>query len=231
MAGRSFKEMPLLIFSAILAVTVSPLAILRVNEGMWAVALLDSCIVAVMLGLFLHVYLSRETRGAGVLMALIFVVGALASLLLQGVEQIYWAYPALSGTFFLLESRQAALFNALTFVAIGTMLWSSLNAIEVFTVSLTLLATTLFACSFALTAKRQQTLLQRLASVDPLTGAGNRRAQNEKLDAVNALYRRAQLTCSVLIQYPANREPLPLWRRGVYYHCRTLLTGRRREAS
>ena len=35
--------------------------------------------------------------------------------------------------------------------------------------------------------------------IDPLTGTGNRRAQNEKLDAANALFRRAEVPANILI--------------------------------
>ena len=160
MQERSFKEKLLLLLSAILSASVTPFAIMRFTQEQWASALLDTSVVCVMLGLLLHVYFTHETRGPGIIISLTFIVAALGSIYLLGNGQIYWAYPALSGTFFLLESRQAALFNALTFVAIGTMLWSSLNAIEVFTVSLTLLATTLFACSFALTAREAEFALR-----------------------------------------------------------------------
>jgi diguanylate cyclase (GGDEF)-like protein len=41
--------------------------------------------------------------------------------------------------------------------------------------------------------------LSRIANIDPLTGAGNRRAQNLKLDAANAIHRRNNSPACVLI--------------------------------
>lgn len=199
MIGRSFKELRLLLLSSILTIAVIPLAILLLRDEQWAAGVLDICIAWVMLGLFLHVYFKRETRLPGNVMGLVFVLAALGSLYLQGTSQVYWLYPALASTFFLIGIRRAVLLCTLSFLAIQVMLWNSMSATDFFTISLTLLTNILFAYSFAITGKRQRARLQHLATVDPLTGAGNRRAQNEKLDAVNALFRRSRLSGSILI--------------------------------
>lgn len=199
MTERSFKEILLLLLSAILFVAIIPFAIFRFRAEQWQAALFDSSVICVMLGLFLHVYFNRETRGPGVVMALTFVAASLGSMHLLGSSQIYWIYPALSASFFLLETRQAAILSMLSIAATVALFWTEFTATTMLTVFLTLITSILFAYSFALTAKRQQSKLQRLATLDPLTGAGNRRAQNEKLDAANALFRRAQLPCSILI--------------------------------
>jgi len=199
MTGRSFKEKLLLLLCAILAVAVTPFAIMRFRHEQWPAALLDISIVCVMLGLFLHVYFTRETRGPGIVLSLIFTVAALGSMFLLGNDQIYWAYPALTAAFFLLKTRYAALLSAVSLLAIEAMLWNSTPPAVIFTISLTLLTSMLFAYAFAVTASNQRSRLRHLATVDPLTGTGNRRAQNEKLDTVNALFRRAQVPGSILI--------------------------------
>ena len=197
--GRSFKEKLLLLLTAILAVAVTPFAIMRFRHEQWAAALLDTSIIFVMLGLFLHVYFTRQTRGPGITLSLIFTVAALGSIFLLGIGQIYWAYPALTAAFFLLKTRYAALLSVVSLLAIEAMLWNSASPATIFTISLTLVTGVLFAYSFAITANRQRSRLRRLATIDPLTGTGNRRAQNEKIDTVNALFRRAQVPGSILI--------------------------------
>ena len=199
MTGRSFKENLLMLLCAILAVAVTPFAIMRFRHDQWAAALLDSSVVCVMLGLFLHVYFTRETRVPGIALSLIFTVAALGSIYLLGNGQIFWAYPALAAAFFLLETRYAALLTAVSLLAIEAMLWRTTPAATIFTITLTLLTSMLFAYAFAVTASRQRSRLSLLATIDPLTGTGNRRAQNEKLDAVNALFRRAEVPGSILI--------------------------------
>ena len=199
MQERSFKEKLLLLLSAILSVSVTPFAIMRFTQEQWASALLDTSVVCVMLGLFLHVYYTHETRGPGIFISLIFIVAALGSIYLLGNGQIYWAYPALTASFFLLKTRYAAALSAASFVAIEIMLWNTTPPDVMFTISLTLLTSVLFAYSFAATASSQRSKQRHLATIDPLTGTGNRRAQNEKLDSVNALFRRAQVAGSILI--------------------------------
>lgn len=199
MMGRSFKELRLLLLSSTLTLAVIPLAILLLWDEQWAAAVLDICIAWVMLGLFLHVYFKRETRLAGTVMAVVFVVAAVGSLYVQGPSQIYWLYPAVASTFFLLTIRRAVELCIVAFLATEALLWGSMSATEFITISLTLLTSILFAYSFAITGKRQRSRLLHLATVDPLTGAGNRRAQNEKLDAVSALFRRSRMPGSVLI--------------------------------
>ncbi|MFK8049837.1 MAG: GGDEF domain-containing protein [Halioglobus sp.] len=199
MKGRSFQEILLLLLTAILAAAVTPFAVLRILEEQWATAILDTSIVVVMLGLFLKVYFTHETKVPGFVVALSFIASALGSLHLQGMSQLYWLYPALTAAFFLLSATHAMLLCAASLLAIWVMLVGNVTPLVLFTVSLTILTNILFAYAFALTAKRQNSALELLATKDPLTGAGNRRAQNEKLDAVNAMFRRSHTCASVLI--------------------------------
>lgn len=199
MKGRSFQEVLLLLLTAILAAAVAPFAVFRLIDQQWATAIFDSSIVVIMFGLFLHVYYTRETKVPGFVVALSFIAAALGSLHLQGMTQLYWLYPAFTAAFFLLSATHAMLLGSVSLLAIWVMLWGSVTPLVLFTVSLTLLTNIFFAYSFALTAKRQTSALEQLATVDPLTGAGNRRAQNGKLDAMSAMFRRNHTAASVLI--------------------------------
>lgn len=199
MKGRSFQEVLLLLLTAILTVAVAPFALFRLLDEQWAAAILDTSIVAIMCGLFLQVYFTHETRGPGFVVALTFIAAALGSLHLQGISQLYWLYPALTAAFFLLSATRAMVLCSVSLLAIWVMLWNAVTPLILFTVTLTMLTNILFAYSFALTAKRQTTALEKLATVDPLTGAGNRRAQNEKLDVMSAMFRRTHTAASVLI--------------------------------
>jgi curli biogenesis system outer membrane secretion channel CsgG len=197
--GRSFQEILLLLLTAILAAAVAPFAVFRLIDQQWATAILDFSIVVIMFGLFLHVYFTRETKVPGFVVALTFIAAALGSLHLQGIAQLYWLYYALTAAFFLLSATYAMLLGSVALQAIWVMLWGSVTPLALFSVSLTLLTNIFFAYSFALTAKRQTSALEQLATVDPLTGAGNRRAQNRKLDAMSAMFRRNHTAVSVLI--------------------------------
>jgi diguanylate cyclase (GGDEF)-like protein len=196
---RSVKELVLLLLSGTLATAITPFVYIRLRDAQWTMAFFELGIVCIMSLLFLLVYVSRRTRTAGVIMALAFIAAGLMTALLLGVNQVYWAYPALVVSFFMLDTRQASILSGGFVCCFLAILWDDVRAIDLATICLTLITTILLAYAFALTARRQHTALRRMANADPLTGAGNRRAQNQKLDSVNAIFRRTARPASALI--------------------------------
>lgn len=199
MTDRTPKELFLLALCAIFIAGMTPVGIVRLINQQWAIAALDISVAGLTLGLFVYVYSTRNTRIPQLLMALIFVVGALFSSYYQGVNQIYWSFPAITAAFFLLESRYALTLCLLFFGANLVMLANSQSSVMLVSVSLALLTTIFVAYSFAMSVKHQHAQLYKLASIDPLTGVNNRRAQDEKLAMVTAIFQRTRFDCSVLL--------------------------------
>jgi diguanylate cyclase (GGDEF)-like protein len=197
--GRSHKESMLLHLSGLLAVAVTVIAYLRLREEHWTMAFVDAGIVCIMLLLFAFVYVSRRTRTAGIFIALGFISAALMSTLLLGASEVYWAFPALMVAYFMLDTRQATILASGFVGCFLAIVWDDVPHIALARICLTLVVTVLLAHAFSLTNRRQQETLRRLANVDPLTGAGNRRAQNLKLDACIAIFGRNHSPASVLI--------------------------------
>jgi len=197
--SRSNKESILLLLSGVLAVAVTPLAYIRLRDEHWTLAFVDAGIVCIMLLLFVFVYVRRGTRTAGILIALGFISAALMCTLLLGVGEIYWAFPALMVAYFMLDTRQATILAGGFVACFLAIVWDHLPAANLVKICLTLVVTILLANAFSLTNRRQLETLRRIANVDPLTGAGNRRAQNLKLDAADAIFRRSNSPACVLI--------------------------------
>jgi diguanylate cyclase (GGDEF)-like protein len=197
--NRPIKEALILQLSGVLAITVTPFAYIRLRDAQWSMAVFDIGIVCIMLLLFIFVYVSRRTRTAGVFMALGFISAALMTTLLLGASQVFWAYPALVTAYFMLDTRQAVVLSVGFLCCFLAILWGEIPAVDLATIFLTLVTTILLANAFALTNRRQQASLRHMANVDPLTGAGNRRSQNQKLDAVHAIFRRSNAPGSVLM--------------------------------
>ena len=196
---RSVKELLLLRLSGVIAISLIPFVYVRLREAQWAMAYLEMLIVFVMALLFVFVYFSRRVRTAGVFLALGFVAAALMTTLLLGVEQVFWAYPALVVAFFMLDTRHAVVLSAGFTLCFLAILWRELPLLDLARIGLTLAVTTLLANAFALTNRRQQRVLRDMANLDPLTGAGNRRAQNRQLDHVTAIFLRSNAPASLLI--------------------------------
>ena len=196
---RSIKESLLLLLCGISALVLTPLAYIRLRDEHWTLAFVEGGIVCIMLLLFVFVYVSRRTRTVGIIMALGFICAALMSTLLLGIKEIFWAFPALMVAYFMLDTRQATILTGGFVGCFLGIVWQELPAIYLTKICLTLVVTVLLANAFSLTNRRQLESLRRMAHVDPLTGAGNRRAQNLKLDAVNAIFHRHNSPVSLLI--------------------------------
>jgi len=196
---RSIKESLLLLLCGTFALALTPLAFIRLRDEHWTLAFVEAGIVCIMLLLFVFVYVSRRTRTVGIIMAVGFICVALMSTLLLGIKEIFWAFPALMVAFFMLDTKQATILTGGFVGCFLAIVWHQLPAIYLAKICLTLTVTVLLANAFSLTNRRQLESLRRLAHVDPLTGAGNRRAQNLKLDAGNAMFHRSTSPVSLLI--------------------------------
>jgi diguanylate cyclase len=101
--------------------------------------------------------------------------------------------------FLVLDARHAMILGVGFIACFLGILSKELPLLNLATVFLTLVITILLANAFSLTSRRQQSTLRNMASIDPLTGVGNRRAQNQKTDSVTAIYRRSCSPASLLI--------------------------------
>ena len=98
-----------LILSAAGAVGVAPFVVVRWMYGDWMVAAIDTVIVAGLVSLGVYIYYTRRVRGASIAIALLAITGALITIYVRGVEQVYWAFPAVMACFYLLKPFEAVI--------------------------------------------------------------------------------------------------------------------------
>ena len=188
-----------LLLSAAGALGVSPFAIMRWITGDWLIAAIDTVIVAGFIFLGTYVYRTQNVRVANIAIALLCIVGALVTVYMRGTPQIYWVYPALMASFYLLKPREAIALTLLMAVGLLPVLIQTTNTFLTSTVVITMMVTSVFAFAFSVINSRQQQRLLDLATKDPLTGAGNRRALEEKLAEITASFRRSGLPSSLIL--------------------------------
>lgn len=189
---RSTEEYIILTLSGGACVAILPFAIYRVVIADWAVALLD--IIAV-LGtgiLYRYVHKTGQTDIPGKILACLCLIVVFTTVYLKGSQQILWIYPALTATFFLITPRTAATISALFLVLIGFVIWPEINLFTAIEFYVSASATLMFSYAFADRMRHQHRQLEHLATKDPLTGAGNRRALEEKLMEMMTHQRRNQ---------------------------------------
>jgi len=188
-----------LLLSAAGALGVMPFAVMRWLTKDWLIATIDTVIVLGFIFLGTYVYRTQRVRAANIAIALLCISGALATVYMRGIPQVYWIYPGIMATFYLLKPREAIV---LTFIATAILLPQLIQNTDTFltsTVVITILVNSVFAYAFAVINNRQQQRLLDLATKDPLTGAGNRRALEDKLAEVTASFRRSGLPASLIL--------------------------------
>jgi len=189
-----------LLLSAAGAFGVAPFAVMRWMIGDWIIAIIDTFIVVGFIVLGTYVYRTRKVRGASIALAILCVAGALVTVYVRGTEQVYWVYPAIMASFYLLKPREAIIITMAMTAALLPQLLQNLPTFRVSTIASTFLVTTAFAYAFSLVNNRQQKQLVNLATKDPLTGAGNRRALKSKLGDLAASFKRSGTpACLILL--------------------------------
>ena len=163
---------------------VFPFAVIRYMQGEWIAAVIDSAIVIGFVVLGAHVYRTRRVRFASIAISLFCMLGVLSTVYFIGAHQIYWIYPTLMAFFYLLRPREAVMLAVAMLVALAPPTLQHYDSHATTTIVITAIVMCSFAFAFALIANRQREKLFTLATKDPLTGAGNRRRLDDKLQEV-----------------------------------------------
>lgn len=196
---RSTEEYIILTLSGVTSVCIVPFAIYRLMIGDWAVAGLDIFAIITTGTLFYYVLRTHNTRKPSQILAFLSMSIVFGTIVLKGSAQLLWIYPALTAIFFLLPANIAALLSAGVLIGIGIVLRNELNLFLTVQFYISAVATLIFSYAFADRMRKQQEQLTELATKDPLTGAGNRRAMEQKLLDIIAFQRRDQSVPASLI--------------------------------
>ena len=181
------------------AVGVFPFAIIRFLNGEYLIALLDATLVIGLAGLSWYLYKTHNVRFASVSLALLAVTGLLLTNYMKGATQVFWIYPVLVGVFFMIERREALLISLLAVGGLAPIIVHKFDSFTLVSILITITVTCALAYAFATITRGQRDELMHLATKDPLTGVGNRRALQQKLDEAIAARKRNDIDCSMLM--------------------------------
>jgi diguanylate cyclase (GGDEF)-like protein len=181
------------------AVGVFPFAIIRFLNEDYLIALVDTVLVVGLAGLSWFLYKTHNVRVASVSLSLLAISGLLLTSYMKGATQIYWIYPVLVGVFFLIERREALLISVLTIGALTPMMVGNFESFALVSILITISVTSGLAYAFATITRGQRDELMQLATKDPLTGVGNRRALQQKLEEAIGSRIRNDNDCSILM--------------------------------
>ncbi|WP_233356549.1 GGDEF domain-containing protein [Pseudomonas mangrovi] len=200
---RSNYQLSVLTLMGLLPIlTITPYGIYRLIRGDLTVAVLDAVIVICSLLGVAHAWRTGDTRRPGLIMSLMVSVCAVLVVLNLKTTGLFWIYVVIVFNFFVVSPRWALLLTAATLAAIallgrGTEVFA--NDYQLLSFLFTALTASGLVLIFALRARTQQDLLEQQASLDPLTGVGNRRALEIELAIASATQKRHRTRYGVLV--------------------------------
>lgn len=197
--ARSTEEYIILTLSGVTCVCIFPFAIYRLVIGDWAIAVLDIVAITAAGVLFYYVNRTHNTRIPSQILAFLSMSVVFGTIVLKGSAQLLWIYPALTAIFFLLPANMAAFLSTVVLIGIGVVIRNELTLFIAIEFYVSAIATLIFSYAFADRMRKQQDQLIELATKDPLTNAGNRRAMEQKLIDIIAFQRRDQTIPASLI--------------------------------
>ncbi|WP_220463050.1 hypothetical protein [Colwellia sp. MB02u-6] len=149
MLQRTLKEKILLSITGITGLTVFPLLIASINDDNLAHMIVDLLAVSVMVGTFLGVWYTRNVELYSKIVTIFIFIITMIAVYIKGISVIYWLYPAIIFSFYLMKPLLALLLS-LTFILISCSL--TYNQFDSFTFSrvvITLILTLICAFVFS----------------------------------------------------------------------------------
>ncbi len=196
---RSKEEYILLTFCATGFAGILPFVILRIVSGDLLLAAIDATLVVGVLLIGMHVWSTRKVRLPSLVLTVFYLSGVVAAVYASDGQLIYWAYPCMLAAFFLVKPNEAAVFNAIAILALLPLLISGLQPLQLSSVLVTLSLNTAFSYIFGRKMLLQHKELETLATRDSLTGAGNRRLFDEKVQDCLNHYERNQVPAALIL--------------------------------
>lgn len=199
MIKRTQSEVMLLVLSAISALFISPFVYFRYIDGDLIVALVDALIILALGIFFIFVYKTRKIATAKMVLAIFLAIAIVLAVSIRGQSHLYWLYPAIIAFYYTLPERSAGIICLIAITMIALQILPILSHIDFFTIVMSLLLTTIFSYTIFSNYRQTNEKLALLATIDPLTFSGNRRALNIKLSEILADQQRQASDVSLLL--------------------------------
>ena len=196
---RSKEEYILLTLCATGFAGILPFAVMRIVSGDILLAVIDATLVVGVMLIGLHVWNTRKVRLPSLVLTVFYLSGVVAAVYASKGQLIYWAYPGMLAAFFLVKPNEAAAFNSIAILILLPLLATQLQPLEMSSVVVTLILNTAFSYIFGHRMLMQHKELETLATRDSLTGAGNRRLFDEKIQDCLNHYERDQVPAALIL--------------------------------
>lgn len=196
---RSTEEIVTITLSASGALAIIPFAAIRFFRGELLMGCIDIFLILGISSISLFVWWTRQVRIPGIVLTIFILSGLITIIYVGGASLVHWAYPTMVAAFFLVKPREATAFNLLVMVLLIPALVQEISRLELVIILVTLILNNVFAYVFAARMSEHRQHLSFLAERDPLTGIGNRRALNARLEGFVLRQQTQVIAASILV--------------------------------
>lgn len=198
-ANLRLEEDIMMIQGALGVLAILPFAVSRILQGEWIMVILDLLIISGIISLGVYGRNGANFRTVSTLFTLMYTSGVLAVVSIKGPDMLFWAYPTAIGGYFMVRLKVAIIISVLSAISVTVLVYEALSAFQLSGFVVTYLLVCLFSYFFAARMIRDKQKLAEQATIDPLTGASNRRALDDAVESRVALYSRRPAPVSIAI--------------------------------
>ncbi|MEO0574567.1 MAG: GGDEF domain-containing protein [Pseudomonadota bacterium] len=196
---RTTEALIILAMTGASSLAIFPFAVTRLMQGDLLLAGFDFALVAGLAAVGAYVHKTHRTELGANIVSILGVGAIVGTVYIKGVEQVFWMYPTILVVFYLLTPIRAVFASVIATTLLMPVLLTANDTMFLMTTITTIGLTAAFAFAFSSQTLRQREQLIHLATKDPLTGAGNRRALGTKLREIIAQHQREPVTASLLL--------------------------------
>ncbi|WP_351015189.1 GGDEF domain-containing protein [Shewanella sp. AC91-MNA-CIBAN-0169] len=173
----------LLLLSAVAVLGISPFVVIRYLAGNFTAAIIDITLILGIIALVTYAHYVKKIRIVSAVIAIFINVGVVVIVIANGIDSFLWIYPVFASTFVLVKPIEALGINAVAGVAVVKLsnIFATISE-DSFIVTNLMLSLCVFV--YASHSAKQFRLLEDLNTIDPLTGAFNRRAMSSDMNEV-----------------------------------------------
>ena len=178
-----------LIFGIVAVLVLLPFAFYRFSQGAYGHGLVNVGFAIYILAISIVAIRGGNLDRLGTALAIALTLGGCLVVYISDVG-VYWLYPILMSSAFMVSTRTGiALFSStIAFLLVEEEALAMTK--QALVVVSSLVVSGIFAVSFSRLAGQRRAQLEQLATIDPLTGAENRRALEPELEIAIAGFRR-----------------------------------------
>lgn len=197
---QDFQLTIVLLYGFFSSSVILPFAIYRFITGAYAVAVLDLSLVLMITSITLYGWKFGKTERTGRILVVVGGLGALLSSEMLGVVGLFWMYVAIVANFFLTTNlRFATIFTVFIMILLAVTGKSFANGAQLGSFLATGFLLSLLSFIIAQQYSLQRRRLEHLATIDPLTGALNRRSMEQELQLAVEEFARSHAPMAVIL--------------------------------